>query len=590
MYMNIHYDYQSKQIHIWDDEHGYAMFPFKKYGYIKDPNGRYSSLYGDRLRKAYSWDYNLQADDLFESDIHPDVRYLIDTYLLSDEPSTGHIVLPIDIEVEVTDGFPHAHIAANKITSIALYDSAHDLYYALVLNEDKDVDDYTDGNQIVELFGSEAELLNRFYAKYLEIRPTIITGWNSNNFDIPYLFNRACKILGETIAKCLSPIGIVYKDKFKGDIVIAGVSCLDYYLLYKNFTYNELDSYKLDSVAVYEKLGQQKIKYSGTLDDLRVNDLRQFIKYNIQDVRLINLLDIKLNLIEIAIGICHIGHVPYESIYMPSRYLDGALLVYLKKLGIVAPNKNPEGRNQMTNEGQYEGAHVQKPQAGRYDWVYDLDITSMYPSIIMSLNISPETKTGKVIGWKPNDLVSSSVKTYTIILNDREQGTFTKTELSEFLRDNNLSISANGILYNTEKMGLMSSILVKWFDDRVDFRNLAKKFADENDDVKYQYFNKRQHIQKILLNSLYGVLALPVFRFYDLDNALAVTSTGQSLIGFTKKIANHFYNMELGSKIELDLEDGTTKSIYENQSVTVIRSGKQINILGNNIKNTDQIL
>jgi DNA polymerase elongation subunit (family B) len=232
----------------------------------------------------------------------------------------------------------------------------------------------------------------------------------------------------------------------------------------------------------------------------------------------------------------------------------------MKKLGVVAPNKAP--REDVKKDKKFAGAYVQDPQKGRHDWVYDLDITSMYPSIIMSLNVSPEMKIGKVVGWNPEEFIRGKNKTYSIHMNGKKKGQFTETELKEFFDNNQVSISNNGILYRTDKQGLIPTLLSEWFDKRKEFRKLAKKFGDEGDEEKYGYFNRRQHIQKIVLNSMYGVLGLPVFRFYDLDNAEATTLTGQSLIKFTRKLVNHFYNKELGTEKDYCIYIDTDSVFY----------------------------
>jgi DNA polymerase elongation subunit (family B) len=414
-------------------------------------------------------------------------------------------------------------------------------------------------NVTVETFDKEYGLLQRFYAKYLEMRPTIITGWNVDGFDIPYLYNRAQQIVGKNIADCLSPVSKVYWNKYREKYMIAGVSCLDYLMLYKNFTFSSKPSYRLDDIGQSE-VGTSKISYDGTLNDLYENHLEDFVKYNIHDVRIVKKLDDKLDFIDVARGICHVGHVPYEDIVYDSRFLEGAILVYLKKLGVVAPNKTP--RDDVKKDGKFAGAYVQDPQKGRHDWVYDLDITSMYPSIIMSLNVSPETKIGKVIGWDPEEFIRGKNKTYSIYMNDKKKGQFTEIELKEYFDNNQVSISNNGIIYRTDKLGLIPTLLSEWFDKRTEYRKLAKKFSDEGDEDQAGYFNRRQHIQKIVLNSMYGVLGLPVFRFYDLDNAEATTKTGQSLIKFTKKLGNHFYNKELGTEKDYCIYIDTDSVFY----------------------------
>ena len=173
----------------------------------------------------------------------------------------------------------------------------------------------------------------------------------------------------------------------------------------------------------------------------------------------------------------------------------------------------------------------------------------MYPSVIRSLNISPETKVGKVEGWDAEESLKKSCKKTYKILNrfGKELSEVDNDGIKDYLKDSGLSIASNGVMYRTDKQGLIPALLTKWFNERVEMRKLVKKFHEQGDKQKEEYFDRRQYLQKILLNSLYGVLGLPVFRFYDLDNAEATTLTGQALIKFSKKITNHFYNRELGN-------------------------------------------
>jgi len=533
------------KVHLWDDKRGYYSFPYKNYAYIKDPNGDLVSLYGDKVRKVARWEEDdLKAGKVFESDVPMETRILIDTYGESDEPSEGVSSLFFDIEVEVTDGFPEPLIAENKITAIALYDSITEQHTALVLdpeNKVKSSDEY-----IVEKFQSEEELLQRFYQKYLEINPNIITGWNSDKFDIPYLYNRTIRVLGQHIADTLSPIGKVMYKEHQGRYKIAGRSCLDYLTLYKNFTFSEKSSYRLDFIGEVE-VGMKKVEYEGTLNDLYRNDIDKFVEYNVRDVKIVVALDEKLKMIELVRGISHMCHIPYEEIYFTSRYLEGAILTHLRKLDIVAPNK-PERKEKRDDEEMFTGAYVKDPQQGRHEWIFDLDVTSMYPSIIMSLNISPETKLCKVNGWNAEEFLQGKMKTYSLMVDGKEKQKISQDELKNMLSSGNVSISSNGVMYRTDKKGLMPVLLDTWFSDRVEYRKLAKKYAEEGDNEKHEYFNRRQYIQKVILNSLYGVLGLPVFRFYDVDNAEATTITGQDFIKFSEKMSNFYYNKELGTK------------------------------------------
>ena len=544
MYQNIFYDRRVNKMHIWDDKFGYRTFRYKKYAYVKNRAGTYVSLYGDKLKRINKWDKD--QPELFESDVNPEIRVLVDNYTASDDVSVGHRTMIFDIEVEVTDGFPDVRRANNKITSIAFNDSILDKYYCYVLDPLSKLETEVEraNGDIVVSFKDEYDLLNAFFKKYVEIQPTILTGWNIEFFDISYLYNRATQIVSQSVANLLSPIGQVYWSDFHNRYKIAGVNVLDYLALYKRFTFSEQPSYRLDAIGDYE-VGEKKVEYEGTLNDLYENDLEKFVQYNLQDVKLVKKIDDKLNFIEIARGLAHLGHVPYEDVFMSSRYLEGAILVYLRKNDIVAPNK-PKNKIKKGDK-KFVGAYVQEPIKGKHNWVYDLDITSMYPSCIMSLNISPETKLGKIEGWNPEEfLKKSNKKTYSITQGEKLLGRFTETQLQNFLDSKNVGVATNGVMYRTDKDGLLSALLRKWFDERVEYRKLSRKFHEEGDKEKSDYFDRRQYLQKVLLNSLYGVLGLPVFRFYDVDNAEAVTYTGQSLIKFTKKIVNNYYNKELG--------------------------------------------
>jgi len=552
LYQNAYFD--GRTIHLWDDKLGYKKFSNKRYAYLPNKNGKFVALDGTRVKKVFR--YDKKDSNLYESDVPAITRALVDNYTQSDEPSIGHKVMIFDIEVEVTEGFPSPSKAENKITAIALWDSVTDEYYCYVLDPENKLEiESEDGilkneNNTVVRFKSEVEMLNAFFGKYYEIRPTIITGWNIDNFDVPYLYNRAIQLLGPEIANLLSPIGVVKYSEYRQKFEIAGVAALDYLGIYKKFTPNEVSSYRLDDVGQNE-VGVRKVEYEGTLNDLYENDRKTFVKYNLNDVHIVVELDKKLDYIEISRGICHIGHVPYEDIYMSSRYLEGSILTYCKKRNIVVPNKNPYGRQLMSKNDKFAGAYVQDPIKGRHEWVYDLDVTSMYPSVIRSLNISPETKVGKILGWDAEEFVkNNNKKTYTLMSGKEEICKYDEKELKNYLDNTNVSIGSNGVLYRMDKEGLIPAILSQWFNTRVEYRKLAKQFYDEGNVQQFQYYDRRQYLQKILLNSLYGVLGLPVFRFYDIDNAEATTLTGQELIKFSKKLVNLYYNKELGTTDE----------------------------------------
>jgi len=539
MYQAVAYQRRNNTVHIWDDVKGHVKIKYKPYAYQKSPSGTLTTLDGTRVNKVFNPDEN--APGLYESDINPEMRTLIDQYTDSDEISTGHRTLFIDIEVDIENGFPTPEEAQNEVTAIAIYDEAGDQRYVWILDKTGKVASTKKGNFETISCQDEATLLSKFLLTYYEIMPTLITGWNIDFFDIPYLYNRISQILGESQARTLSPIKDVIWLKHRGRYRISGVSCLDYMALYKNFTYNEESSYSLEAISQKE-LGKGKIKYEGTLDDLIKNDIQGYIDYNMNDVDLVYEIDQKMKLMDLARGICHKGHVPYEDFLFPTRYLDGAALTYMKRLGTVAPNKP---RHDEIKHTDLLGAFVKAPNPGRYKWVYDLDLTSLYPSIIMTLNVSPETKVGKIEGFDNHKYLKNIPMEYSM---GEDAGWESPVALRSYLTENKYSIAANGVVYDTKEKGFISSILEKWFAERVEYKNLRKKYEAEGDEAKAEYFDRLQLVTKILLNSFYGVLGNPTFRFNDPDNAVAITSTGQQLIKFTADIGNQFYTKELGKK------------------------------------------
>jgi DNA polymerase elongation subunit (family B) len=569
MYQNIFYERAQNLIHLWDDKNGYQTFPYRKYAYKKDPYGQHTSMHGDRLTRISKWEKD-EAEDLFESDVPETTRVLVDIYD-SDIPSKGNRTMTFDIEVEMVSGLPNTQFAQNEITAIASHDGVTKLYDVFVLDKARKVKNNAkqfskDGRDVkLHIFDNEKNLLIAFLNYYEEVNPTILTGWNIDFFDIPYLYNRIKNVCGEGHAKRLSPIGQTFYSPYRQKWSFAGVSILDYINLYKNYNYGLESSYTLNHIATKE-LGRGKIEYEGSLDDLFENDLEKFIEYNIVDVDLVVSMDEKLQFIELCRAICHAGFVPYEDYMFSSKYLEGACLAYLKKKCLVAPNKPKDRKEKMqalrdNNEEKFIGAYVKEPIVGKYDWIYDLDLTSLYPSIIMTLNISPETKIGKIQNWDAEHWVRGGDASYTIVGSGGDKYEYTKQELTEVIKDSNLGVAANGVLYNQDKPGLIADILDTWFKQRVEFRKLEKQYGEAGDTEKYEFYAKRQLVQKILLNSMYGVLGLPAFRFYDIDNAEAVTITGQTVIKKTAEMANIKYNKELGTKVDYNVYIDTD-SIY----------------------------
>ena len=561
MYKNIYFEKNEKLMHVWDDERGYYTKKYRRYGYVKDGNGSHKSIYGERLKRINYW--NKDDDiELYESDVNEVTRFLIDEYGDSDEISKGHVTLTFDIEVEMNSGLPNVHEAQNEITSVAFHDSATNDYYVYVVSIGEEINKSIKGAK-VRSFNTERDLLFAFVTSWEEVSPSIITGWNIDFFDVTYLYNRLDVLFGKATANRLSPIGKVHWNKYRKRYIIAGVSALDYIALFKNFTYTEYPNYRLDTIARLE-LGRGKIEYEGNLDQLFRDDIEKFIEYNLVDVELVVDMDKKLQFIELAQAICHAGHVFYEDFLFSSKWLEGAILTFLRRNGKIAPNKPKRRNSEYETNTKFTGAYVKQPKPGLYKWVYDLDLTSLYPSIIMSINISPETKVGKVRGYSAEAHMRGQMQSYDITdVSGKQYPPMDNSTFLDFLDKMNLSIASNGVMYSKSQVGVIPEILNVWFDKRVDYKNLMKKHGKAGDDALYKFYHQRQLVQKIMLNSLYGVLGLPAFRFYDIDNAEATTLTGQTVIKTTEMIANKYYVDNIGKSADYNVYTDTDSVFYE---------------------------
>lgn len=528
-------------VHLWDDTTGYERVYFNKIGYRLDPNGKYRTIYGEKAKKTTTWSEDEYLSQVvFGMDVSVETQFLVDRYSDS-TPSENINVLTLDIEVDTVDKFPDLENPENEITAIGFHESLTGIYTVYVVIKDGDLKDIHTETDEVMFFESEEEMIVTFLLKMEEILPDILTGWNIDFFDIPYFYRRAVKLFGETMANRISPIGKVYFNDRLQKYSIAGVSCLDYYNLYKKFAMKNETSYKLEHIS-QKILGRGKIQYEGSLDKLYQEDINKFIAYNKVDVELVVEMDKVLNYIDLARSIAHEGRIPYESVYHSSRWIEGAFLVYMKEHGMVPPSKNKYEKP----DDKFEGAFVKNPEPGLYRWIYDLDFTSLYPSIIMSLNISPETKVGKVLQWDAYKYVRDEIKSLKVELErSGKLLTFDLKEFKEYIETNNYSISSNGILYSQNKEGLIPALLRRWFENKNEFDVLMKQYKAEGNKEKHKYYKERRTVTKIMLNSVYGVLGLPSFRFFDIDNALAVTSVGQTLIKYTERMGNHLYNQEL---------------------------------------------
>lgn len=600
MYQAIHYDFRNKTCHLRDDKQGWLSFEYTPTYYKLDPNGQYETLDGKRVSPTYTCDKN---DPLtyYEIDIPMETRVLVDAYKDLDDAPAYHNVLFLDIECEIGGALTTEYIksAPMKITSIALYDVTLKKYYCLVLDEKKQLSyAYEDNKEIIPC-DSEIDLLSKFIGLWNDADPTIVTGWNSEFFDMPYLYHRICKVLGEKEAKKLSPLGIVsVKDFFnkksqtdESVISIAGVNHLDYMLLHKKYIMKQEPSYKLGDIGEkYVKLG--KVEYEGSLDKLFKEDVNKFIEYNIRDVEILIKLDEKLQFINLTVNICHLCHTPYENIYYSTSLNEGAILTYLKRKDIVSPNK-PTTYNPALKEGneEYAGGYLKDPVPGLYEWVSDLDFTSLYPSIIRNLNMGIETLIGRIQNrdkydnqWGLGDLKKmdgdEEIPIEKVTQDKRVKLTYIKVkDMIDMIEKNKLIISANGTLFRRDKSSIVVEILNDWFDKRKQYKDLMKKAYKSGDIAMGEHYNRLQHTFKIKLNDVYGVFAQNGWRYSDgnLFISKAITLTGQRLDQESINFVNKEISDELGIEKDYVITADTDSLFFELKDL-ILKRKPDVNI------------
>jgi DNA polymerase elongation subunit (family B) len=572
MYNAIYYDRKEETVHILDDENGYICKNYKDFAFRKKTGGPYKSLWGDELERTTNF-FN-RDPSVLESDLPIETKILVEMYRDEDTPSKTNSVVLFDIETDSTGGFPNIKTADKEVTAITLYDMTTKKYHTLILDKQSQIQDVESDTDSLKSFKSEPELLSYFLSLWEQICPTVVSAWNGDGFDIPYITKRISVVLGDSEMKRMSPIGVVYYNTRKQQMVIGCVSCLDYMILYKKFRFEPRPQYSLNFIGNVE-FGKGKIQYEGSLNDLFKKDLKKYIEYNKFDVELLRMLDEKFKFIQLAIGICHIGHVPYEWFGMSSRFIEGAIIVYMRKHGnLVAPNKPHEYADvediidkddddedetdadiystTIQNKGGFKGAFVKEPVPGLYEWVISVDINSLYPSCIRTMNISPETYIGKIVNWDIEKFLKAETPEYKI-----GNATYTHDQIKELFQDK-ITIGANGALYDTKVKGIIPSILDVWFDQRVEFKKLSKKYEKEGNKELAEFYDRRQHIQKIFLNSVYGILGLSVSRFYSKDNAEAVTISGQNIIKTTEKIVISYFKEKFASRNKNYTNDANT--------------------------------
>jgi len=564
-------------IHLWTDS-GYSQTKWVNPAYKEchEADATHIGLNGQPLRKTTKYYYNPYGPDsenekgIHFADMKAHQKFLIEKYGTNDEPSTTHSEVFFDIETEMLDSLSEEGIreAPKMVTSIAWYDKQADQWGILILDTKNQLKHTKAKNKEIIPVQHESDLLYKWVDKLKEIQPDILIGYNSDYFDIPYLYYRICKVLGKDIADEMSPIGKVtssltrHNNNIRGknfqEIDLKGISSLDYMRMHKKYSWADEPSWKLDAIGEkYTGIG--KVEYEGNLDQLFETDIHKFIQYNFRDVEILKLLDEKLQYLALTKNLSHKGKHNYSEVYSNSITQDGAISAYLLSQGIVPPARH---RNPKAKKG-YAGGYLFCPQAGLYKYMFDEDLTSLYPSIIMSLNIGRETFKGRIIDADDrnnrlglNDLKERDPEEELLVENDKKQQTRVNVgRLIAMIEQNNLAISANGCLFSTDKESTLSTVLNKWFDERVKYKNEMKKAYKSGDKEKGAYYHLMQYTMKILLNSLYGATALPGFRYGLPESILSesITLTGWRIIQESALCANRHMNKVIKNEVKLNI-------------------------------------
>ena len=500
---------------------------------------KYKTLEGDSvepIRPGFVRDcreFYKKYDEVENFKIYGNDRYVYQ--YISEKYPEDHIkfdikkikLVTIDIEVAAENGFPDVENVAEELLLISLQDYA--TKKVITFGSRPFVN--RDPNVTYVLCNDEVHLLSSFIAYWRKNLPEVITGWNSQMYDIPYLAGRINRVMGEKYMKDLSPWGLVSQGEVhimgRRQITydIGGVTQLDYLDLYKRFTYTNQESYRLDYIANYE-LGEKKLDHNeyDTFRDFYTKDWDKFVRYNIKDVQLVDRMEDKLKLIELAITMAFDAKVNFIDIHYQVRMWDTIIYNYLKKQNIVIPPKKKTSKSE-----KYAGAYVKEPKPGKYDWVVNFDLNSLYPHLIMQYNISPET------------LKDDKHPTATV---DR----ILKEEI-DFQLYKDSAVCANGAMFRTDIRGFLPELMEKIYTERTIYKKkmlAAKQKYEDTKDPKLvkdiATFNNIQMARKIQLNSAYGAIGNEYFRYYKLENAEAITLSGQVSIRWIEDRLNNYLN------------------------------------------------
>ena len=553
-------------------EREFRDIPVKHTFYYKDPRGKFQSIYGDalsrvvcrntkELRKEQAINSGKQ---LFESDINPIFVCLSENYLNADAPKLNTAFFDIEVDFDPERGYASPDDAFMPITAIAVHLQWLETMVCLAIPP-KTMTMEEAKEAVTEfpntyLFDNESDMLDMFLDLIQDA--DILSGWNSEGFDIPYTTNRIIKALSkeDTRRMCLFnqfPRRREY-EKFGKDAVtydLIGRVHMDYLELYRKYTYEERHSYRLDAIAEYE-LGERKTQYEGTLDQLYNNDFKTFIEYNRQDCALLDRLDKKLKFLDLANTLAHENTVLLQTTMGAVAVTEQAIINEAHRRGMQVPNRT---KMDDREDSQAAGAYVAFPKEGIQDWVGSLDINSLYPSAIRALNMGPETIIGQLrptrteeyleiqtgkgksfsASWEGmfgtleyESVMNQEIGTdITIDWENGESDVVSAAEVYRLIFESNQPwmLSANGTIFTYEKEGIIPGLLKRWYAERKEMQAKLKEAINAGNKIEEEYWDKRQLVKKINLNSLYGAILNSGCRFFDKRIGQSTTLVGRQI-------------------------------------------------------------
>ena len=572
-YVDVWHDREKDVLRVVERVNGDRVFtdyPARYVFYYEDPKGKFRTIYNTpctrvvtRTWKEFQKERKIASDKkLFEADINPVFRCLEDNYLDKEAPDLHVAFFDIETDFDPERGFSSTEEAFSPITAITVHLGWLDQTITLAVPPKKltveAAQELCKDFDNTFVFDNEADMLETFLAVIDDA--DVLTGWNSEGYDIPYTVNRIAKVLSkdDTRRMCLwnhYPKKREY-EKFGNTQLtydLVGRVHVDYLELYRKYTYEERHSYSLDAIGEYE-LGERKTPYEGTLDALYNNDFKKFIEYNRQDVKLLVKLDAKLKFLDLSNVIAHQNSVLIATTMGAVATTEQAIINECHRRGLIVPNRAQRTEDQNT---QAAGAYVAYPKKGIHQWIGAIDINSLYPSAIRALNMGPETIIGQLRPSLTQALIEGRMKKekksfaeswegefgareFEAVMNrdpgveltiDWETGIsehYSAAQVWKLIYDSNKPwiLSANGTIFTYETEGIIPGLLARWYSER---KEMQKKAKTAENDADREYWDKRQLVRKIQLNSLYGAILNPGCRFFDQRIGQSTTLTGRQI-------------------------------------------------------------